>query len=82
MWSCFDFRLIFAHLFFVCFCLFSFLGKTGKESLKRKIMMFDIKNVTDEASNMAMSLLAGVQLDQAVSASPTAAIFYAFSKGI
>lgn len=59
----------------------SAIGKTGKESLRRKIMTFDIGNVTKEMAERAHLLMAKVELDRAVEVSPTAAIFYAFSRG-
>jgi hypothetical protein len=44
----------------------SAIGKTGKESLRRKIMTFDITNVTQEMADRAHLLMAKVELDRAV----------------
>jgi len=44
----------------------SAIGKTGKESLRRKIMTFDIANVTQEMADRAHLLMAKVELDRAV----------------
>ena len=57
------------------------LGRTGKESLKRKIMSFDVANVSEEAHERSLILMSGVELDRVAKVSSTGSIFYAFVRG-
>jgi len=57
------------------------LGRTGKESLKRKITAFDIHDVSDKAHERVMVLMSGVELDRVTKVSSTGSIFYAFVRG-
>ena len=57
------------------------LGRTGKESLKRKIMSFDVANVSEEAHERSLVLMSGVELDRVAKVSSTGSIFYAFVRG-
>ena len=57
------------------------LGRTGKESLKRKIMSFDVANVSEEAHERSLVLMSGVELDRVTKVSSTGSIFYAFVRG-
>ena len=57
------------------------LGRTGKESLKRKIMSFDVANVSEDAHERSLVLMSGVELDRVAKVSSTGSIFYAFVRG-
>merc|ERR1711865_882497 len=57
------------------------LGRTGKESLKRKIMSFDVANVSEDAHERSLVLMPGVELDRVTKVSSTGSIFYAFVRG-
>ena len=57
------------------------IGRTGKESLKRKIIAFDIHNVAKNAYERAMVLMSGVELDRVTKVSSSVSIFYAFVRG-
>ena len=57
------------------------LGRTGKESLKRKIMSFDVANVSEDAHERSLVLMSGVELDRVTKVSSTGSIFYAFVRG-
>ena len=57
------------------------IGRTGKESLKRKIIQFDINNVAQNAHERAMVLMSGVELDRVTKGSSSVSIFYAFVRG-
>merc|ERR1712166_716713 len=58
------------------------LGRTGKESLKRKIMSFDVANVSEDAHERSLVLMSGVELDRVTKVSSTGSIFYAFVRGV
>ena len=57
------------------------LGRTGKESLKRKIVSFDVANVSEDAHERSLVLMSGVELDRVTKVSSTGSIFYAFVRG-
>ncbi|KAF6038250.1 hypothetical protein EB796_003437 [Bugula neritina] len=55
------------------------IGKTGKESLKRRVMEFRIRNLTMEVADEAKQLLSPMSLTEVRDASTGAATFYLWS---
>ena len=57
------------------------LGKTGKESLRRRITNFTTDTVTPDIVERAAKLIDGTDLKKVQSVSPVVAMFYAFARG-
>jgi hypothetical protein len=57
------------------------LGKTGKESLRRRITNFTTDTVTPDTVERAAKLIDGTDLKKVQSVSPVVAMFYAFARG-
>ena len=58
------------------------IGKMGKESMKRRISSFIIQNVTDKQLQLAEKLLHNVEVKHIAAVSAGASIFYRWSVGV
>lgn len=57
------------------------IGKTGKESLKRRVMEFKVKDAKPEVAKEAKSILLKYDIDEVRDVSAGAATFYLWVSG-